>query len=300
MKPTNVLSPVFFLLSVMAQEASSEGRQANLFELSQFTESQALERCRSDLLEIDENGDMSLDRNEYAAFLQLQSGNQMRADYNDLPFRLIAVYLSAACWCDVVDPNDNQCCLNGQDHIPLDESLSPLIDPYLQFFCVNVQQGLAAEGLDITVPPTLSPTLQPTSSPTTSPSVAPTSSPSTTPTSSPSDVPSDVPSEIPTSQPSQNPTIEPTVIPTIVFSDAPSETPTVTITEMPSFSPTVSTELPSVSPSIAASYPPTNIPTLSPTEATPAPTTLAPTVTPVPTLCVDFQCEYKLCFPCCA
>ena len=238
-------------------QADMDDRQPHLFDIAQLTDSAVLRRCRNDLLEIDENEDFRLDRDEYVAFLQLQSGNQMSGEAADVPLRLESIYHSNACWCDVVDPTDDQCCLGGKDHIPLDTTQSDLIEPYLQFFCSSVENGLEAEGF--AQPPLL--TGMPTFSPT---SVAPTPEPTVAPSISPSLEPTTEPSGAPTSAPTVSPTEESSSSPTIILS----------------------TIAPTTSPTMAPTTAPTNVTTSAPTQS--------PTEPQPETLCVDFQCKTPL------
>lgn len=260
---------IFHLIVGLLLLAGQAWSQIENFDVSQLQESAALETCRSDLLEIDENGDMRLDRDEYAAFLQLQTGNTMSGDFNSLPWRMDSVYFAAACMCVVVDPNDDECCLYGNDHIPLDASISSMIDPYLDFFCHSVQTGLVAEGFTISTPPpadSIKPVAtpsQPPTSATSAPSVTPATPPSFT-TESPSGLPSEipttpVPSSVPTGIPSSNPTRNPSRPP---FTSTPSTYPSFAPTGMPTRNPSAS-------------------PSASPSE-------------PLETLCVDFQCKFVL------
>jgi len=300
---------ILLLLCVVLKEATCEDAKPILFQLSQFMESTALEQCREDLVETDEDGDMKIDRDEYFTFLNLQTDSALGVDRQGIPFRLEAVYLSAACWCEVVDPNDNQCCLHGNDHIPLNESMSPLVAPYLDFLCVNVQQGLAEAGLE--VGPEIS-----TQTPFMDPLDA-SSWPSDSRSDVPSQLPSDFPSVIPTLRLSDMPTIGPSIYPTMGPSDFPSlgstESPSALPTTAPSNFPTLdSTERPTEFPSLVPSAFPTMGTSESPTEApswaatgsfTNSPTdrpsivseeipfTPSHTISPLPTLCVDFQCE---------
>ena len=210
---------------------SKQERQPHLFDVTQLSDSATLRRCRNDLLEIDENEDLRLDRDEYVAFLQLQSGNQMTGEPVDVPLRLESIYHSNACWCDVVDPTDDECCLNGKDHIPLDTTVSDLIDPYLQFFCASVENGLQAEGLAqppmLTGSPSFSPTsLAPTPEPTMAPSKSPSSEPSGAPTATPTMPPTEESSNNPTDTDTINTmTMTPTLSPTILLTATPTQSP---------------------------------------------------------------------------
>lgn len=222
-----LLMPSFMNPSPMAladDQPDKEDRQPHLFDIAQLADSAVLRRCRNDLLEIDENEDLRLDREEYVAFLQLQSGNQMSGEAADVPLRLESIYHSNACWCDVVDPTDDQCCLGGKDHIPLDTAQSDLIEPYLQFFCSSVENGLEAEGL--AQPPLLTgmPTFSPTS---VAPTPEPTMAPSFLPTSEPSGAPTAAPTMSPTEDSSSSPTgILTTMAPTMAPTTAPTQSPT--------------------------------------------------------------------------
>lgn len=287
------------LLVSLVAGVLSQQRDPDQFDVSQFADAEALAICRSDLLEIDENDDMRLDHEEYAAFLQLQTGNQMTGDFKDLPLRLSSIFFLSACWCDIVDPRDNECCLNGNDHIPLDTTQSPLIQPYLNFFCTNVQEGLQEEGLShaMTSQPSAMPTEMQTTRPSDSPSFVPSDFPSTVPSYAPSDFPSTLPTleptAIPSVSPSMNPTISPTrfpsIIPTPFPSDLPSTVPSVFPSDLPSSTPSATpSEFPSVVPTDSPVAAPTEFPTEAPVEL---PTTNSPTVQPPPTLCVDFQCK---------
>lgn len=309
--------------------AGSAWSQIENFDVSQLQDQVTLEMCRSDLVEIDENGDSKLDRDEYAAFLQLQTGNTMSGEFESLPFRMESVYFSAACMCDVVEANNNECCLQGNDHVPLDTSLSSTIDPYLDFFCYNVQAGLIAEGFTISTlppvnlpdsqsptntptetesdPPSVHPSIQPSNGPTSRHSAFPSSFPSECPTVLPSDLPSALPTGGPSSGPTTSPSLKPTSYPSVNPSEAPSANPTTATINAPTpepssyatdFSETVptSTNVPTEPPATTVSRSPSLNPSDIPSDMVAAmpstmPTAPSPALDPVETLCVDFQCK---------
>ena len=239
--------------------------QSPLFQVYQFAESESLQQCRNNLETADQDGDLRLTRVQYASFLGLQSGNEAYSDIRNIPFRLEAVYLLAACWCEIVNSNDNQCCLGGKDHIPLDTAQSEIIDPYLDFLCVNVQSAL--QEIDPTESPSVLPTLAPSLNPTQIPSIAPTQGPSIVPTTSPSAIPTPTPTATPTSQPSQSPSKEPSSFPRNMPSAAPTLTPSASPSQRPSDSPSSTpSQLPSDSPSSTPSQLPSDSPTSTPSQ----------------------------------
>ncbi|CAB9501886.1 expressed unknown protein [Seminavis robusta] len=317
---------VLLLLSSSLLIRESVGKTKVLqVQVSQFSDSEWLEQCRLDLLEVDEDDDFRLDLEEYAAFLQLQTGNMMPGDASDMPIRLESVYFSAACWCAVVEPTNDQCCIGGNAHVPLNTQQSPLIDPYLNFFCQNVKNGLEDSGYTIiystdttnTSTPTIAPTMtittiQTTDTPTSTPSVDYTEMGTMPDTLSPTQPQFPINPEI---VPGGSVTIDDdddatstTSSPTTAFiggaavlsshpSTAPSSGPlggSAVLSDSPSQAPSITPLGGSASVSKTPSSSPTDAPTAVPTVLpTPPPTILltpSPTIAPtLPTLCVDFQ-----------
>jgi len=290
--PAALLWTSFLLGTVQAQGDVPLVRQPHLFDISQLEDSAILKRCRDDLVSIDadsSNNDLKIDREEYVAFLQLQSGNQMTGEPDDVPLRLEAIYHSHACWCDIVDPDDPNCCLFGNDHLPLNTSLSPLIEPYLQFFCSNIQNGLEVEGLAqplVTILPTAAPT---TLEPTSEPSLEPTELPSLEPTKVSSSEPTGVPTLEPTEMPSMEPTVIPSLTPSLTPTLVPTETPIEPTTEIPTTEPTT-TDAPTPAPTTEN---PTSEPTTDPTAEPSLTQTTEDSNEIPPTVCVDFQCKFS-------
>jgi hypothetical protein len=278
--------------------------------INRFISRSGVSKCERNLFEADADGNNRLDRDEYATFVDLESGGEIERSFGELGAAFIALFYAVACsQCYEDTGGDDNCCLGEKAFIALPES-SRGEDEWILFLCSCVDEVIddeigpqpeptpsPLESPRPTVPPvtTEEPTRAPEESPSREPSAAssPTAEPTKTPVADPTDDPAPSTSlspTLPTDQPSaqtRTPTSGPSGAPAAT-SQAPSTEPTSSPfssqvpSGVPSEAPAVTSLVPSTLPtgSPIASEVPSNIPSEAPVAGSEAPSS-EPSSSPV-------------------
>ena len=262
----------------------------------------ALQKCKANIRKADSDNNSKLVADEYANFIEIQSGGVIDSDFDDLDTSFILVFQTVACkTCFEATENIN-CCVGPDAFIPLTLPDSEEEMLMYTFICTQVNNAINAfeppespvpTAMPSRNPETAPPTIIPTSRPSVAPTVSLTKAPSTIPptrTVVPTTVDTEAPTYLPsvattTVSPTEEPSGKPSIIPTEKPTNSPTGTPTIILTpsptELPTDVPTVSpTTAPVVSPVVTPTNTPTSAPTVRPTSAPTVTKTSPPTAAP--------------------
>jgi hypothetical protein len=195
---------LLIFLSLTTLVSSQDVRVGNFITDDTFTE------CQVAAAEADADMDMKLSSDEYVAFVNIFSGDELEETvFAEMPLRFVLIYNWVACFCSYEPGSSTQCCVGDNAHIALDNSTDSL--QILMLFCeqtdatINAIVGAGTAMPSLSLFPSAAPS--PSAVPSYTPSAALTFNPSNAPIQGISAVPSFAPSGVASFIPSFSPSI---------------------------------------------------------------------------------------------